>query len=105
MFLGAWVANLEVVDMAHKDNYWEELLCGIYSVHLKSPEANELCRKEKIVGQVVKHAWTDTLLNRIIKWERTNVEPITEELSLCGLLLQQVDIYLIFKLFPKNITL
>ncbi|XP_020257651.1 asparagine synthetase domain-containing protein 1-like isoform X2 [Asparagus officinalis] len=77
---------------AHSHIYWEELPCGIYSVNLKASGENNLCIKEKIFGQVVRHGWADSLLNRLTEWERTNVEPSAEELSLHKLSFRKTEL-------------
>lgn len=82
-------SDSEVGDM-NNHCYWEELPCGIYSISLKSMDDNELYTKEKIIGQVMKHAWTDSLLNRLIKWERSKIEPEEKSLSLHAFSLQKV---------------
>ncbi|THU51486.1 hypothetical protein C4D60_Mb06t31540 [Musa balbisiana] len=55
--------------------YWEELPCGIYSLRLKAPNASEQLVKQKLVGEIRKHKWTDPLLNRLVEWERTCLDP------------------------------
>lgn len=60
--------------MSGHDSYWEELPCGIYSIKLKALKGSDLCLKEKIIGQVRKHAWPDPLVNKLVKWERTKVD-------------------------------
>lgn len=69
--------------------YWEELPCGIYSIQLNDVEKEEFCTKEKLQGQVMKHSWTDSLLNKLIRWERNNVDPNAKEISVSGLSLQK----------------
>ncbi|XP_073115912.1 uncharacterized protein [Elaeis guineensis] len=74
--------------------YWEELPCGIYSVHLKAQKAIKRCVREKLVGEVRKHEWSDPLLNELIKWERTFLDPQVEELSTISLPLQMEQLAL-----------
>ncbi|XP_008786007.2 asparagine synthetase domain-containing protein C4F6.11c isoform X1 [Phoenix dactylifera] len=76
---------------------WEELPCGIYSVHLKAQKAIEQCVREKLVGEVRKHEWSNLLLNELIKWERTFLDPSVEEFSTIGLPLQMEQLALLSK--------
>ncbi|KAK7251940.1 hypothetical protein RIF29_35566 [Crotalaria pallida] len=55
-------------------SYWEELPCGIYSVHVDVSSLNEY-----LVGEVKIHEYTNPLLNELIKWERTSIEPNSED--------------------------
>ncbi|XP_074584105.1 uncharacterized protein LOC141840106 isoform X2 [Curcuma longa] len=55
-------------------SYWEELPCGIYSILFKAFETSVDLEK-KLIGEVRKHNWTDTSLNKLIKWERTSIDP------------------------------
>lgn len=63
-----------------KVSYWEELPCGIYSVHLKDLGNNATCMKEGSVIKVMKHDWTDSSLHTLIRWERKSVVPIVDGL-------------------------
>ncbi|MCL7048435.1 hypothetical protein MKW94_003047 [Papaver nudicaule] len=57
-------------DLVSDINFWEELSCGIYSICFNALETEEC-----LIGEVEKHEWTDPLLNELIKWERSDVEP------------------------------
>ncbi|KAI3763695.1 hypothetical protein L2E82_13689 [Cichorium intybus] len=57
-------------------NFWEELPCGVYSLAMSASKMDE-----KLVGKVKRHNWTDPLLEDLIKWERTFVEPKPEDLT------------------------
>ncbi|KAG1368655.1 asparagine synthetase domain-containing protein C4F6.11c [Cocos nucifera] len=74
--------------------YWEELPCGIYSVHLKAQKTIKQCIREKLVGEVRKHEWSDPMLNELIKWERTFLDPRVEEFSTISLPLQMEQLAL-----------
>ncbi|XP_061991324.1 uncharacterized protein LOC133709560 isoform X2 [Rosa rugosa] len=58
-----------------KLGFWEELPCGIYSVSIDAPDGDG-----SLVGEVKKHEWTNAMLEELIKWERTSVEPKPKEL-------------------------
>ncbi|KAM0872361.1 hypothetical protein ACQ4PT_038790 [Festuca glaucescens] len=58
-----------------KVSYWEELPCGIYSIHLKRLENSATCMKEGRVVEVRKHDWTDSSLHTLIRWERKSTIP------------------------------
>ncbi|XP_037432780.1 asparagine synthetase domain-containing protein 1-like [Triticum dicoccoides] len=58
--------------------YWEELPCGIYSIHLKDLDNNAACTKEGCV--VRKHDWTDSSLHTLIRWERKSTVPTVDGL-------------------------
>lgn len=70
----SWV-DTEVECSSSNICYWEELPCGIYSLCLKAPNASEQLVKQKLVGEIRKHKWTDPLLNRLVEWERTCLDP------------------------------
>lgn len=78
-------ADSEVADMQHTSTYWEELPCGIYSIHLKASKGYEQCGKKKLVGEVRKHKWTNPLLDKLIRWERKFLDPKAAELFVHGL--------------------
>ncbi|CAM0949424.1 unnamed protein product [Alopecurus aequalis] len=61
-----------------KVSYWEELPCGIYSIHLKDLENNVTCMKEGCVVEVRTHDWTDSSLHTLIRWERKSTVPIMD---------------------------
>ncbi|XP_020096661.1 asparagine synthetase domain-containing protein 1 isoform X1 [Ananas comosus] len=65
-----------------KLSYWEELPCGIYSVCLPVPQNNTLPVKEELICEVKKHEWNNSLLSKLIKWERTSVIPKLGEFCL-----------------------
>ncbi|CAL9122930.1 unnamed protein product [Musa textilis] len=68
-------SDTEVECSSSNTCYWEELPCGIYSLRLKAPNASEQLVKQKLVGEIRKHKWTDPLLNRLVEWERTCLDP------------------------------
>lgn len=59
-------------------SYWEELPCGIYSIHFGVH--NDQCVNQGMVGTVTKHEWTDILIKSLIAWTRSNVEPKNDDL-------------------------
>lgn len=73
-------------------SFWEELPCGIYSVSINAPDHDAV-----LVGKVKKHEWTNAMLEELIKWERTSVEPKPEEfhISHCETLRGQHDMNLV----------
>ncbi|WOK91635.1 asparagine synthetase domain-containing protein 1 isoform X2 [Canna indica] len=73
--------NADVEDSTSKMCYWEELPCRLYSIHLKASKASGHLANGKLVGEFRKHRWTSPLLNRLIQWERTCVDPKTESFS------------------------
>ncbi|XP_009406662.2 uncharacterized protein LOC103989519 isoform X1 [Musa acuminata AAA Group] len=69
------ISDTEVECSSSNICYWEELPCGIYSLCLKAPNASEQLVKQKLVGEIRKHKWTDPLLNSLVEWERTCLDP------------------------------
>ncbi|TVU49588.1 hypothetical protein EJB05_00903, partial [Eragrostis curvula] len=69
-------------DLDMSDNttasYWEELPCGIYSIHLKGFIKNS---KEDCIVEVRKHEWANSSLIKLIKWERKQIVPTVENSS------------------------
>lgn len=57
-------------------SYWEELPCGIYSVHVEASSSNQ-----ELIGEVRRHEYTNSMLKELIKWERTSIEPKPEDLA------------------------
>ncbi|KAL6983325.1 hypothetical protein U1Q18_016713, partial [Sarracenia purpurea var. burkii] len=57
-------------------NYWEELSCGVYSIQVGDSKLDE-----NMVGEVERHEWTDPMLDELINWERTFVQPKHDELN------------------------
>lgn len=57
--------------------FWEELPCGIYSITIEALDNDGF-----LASEVRKHEWTDSLVDELIKWERTSVEPNPEELQI-----------------------
>ncbi|XP_024989077.1 asparagine synthetase domain-containing protein 1 isoform X2 [Cynara cardunculus var. scolymus] len=55
--------------------FWEELPCAVYSLSMSALKLDE-----NLVGEVRRHNWTDPMLEELIKWERTYVEPRPEDL-------------------------
>ncbi|GLU09562.1 hypothetical protein SLE2022_264150 [Rubroshorea leprosula] len=68
-------SDFEVKNGAIGVNFWEELSCGIYSISLDATKLDGC-----FLGEVKKHNWTSAALKELIKWERINVEPKSEEL-------------------------
>ncbi|KAK4263594.1 hypothetical protein QN277_028985 [Acacia crassicarpa] len=56
-------------------SYWEELSCGIYSVHVEVSSSNQ-----GLIGEVRRHEYTNSMLKELIKWERISIEPKPEDL-------------------------
>ncbi|KAL4586754.1 hypothetical protein LXL04_011398 [Taraxacum kok-saghyz] len=57
-------------------NFWEELPCGVYSMSMSASKMDE-----NLVGEVKRHNWTEFLLEELINWNRTFVEPKPEDLT------------------------
>ncbi|CAL5396377.1 unnamed protein product [Camellia sinensis] len=57
-------------------DFWEELPCGVYSMRVGASKLDA-----NMVGEVKRHEWTDPILNELIKWDRTSVQPKPEELN------------------------
>ncbi|PHT33654.1 hypothetical protein CQW23_25454 [Capsicum baccatum] len=58
-----------------KADFWEELPCGVYSLSIGALETDE-----DLIGEVLKHDWTDPKLKELITWERTSIQPKPEDL-------------------------
>ncbi|KAL3367730.1 hypothetical protein AABB24_008870 [Solanum stoloniferum] len=58
-----------------KIDFWEELPCGVYSLSIGA-----LGTDDYLIGEVLKHDWTDPKLKELITWERTSVQPKSEDL-------------------------
>ncbi|XP_019252450.1 PREDICTED: asparagine synthetase domain-containing protein 1 isoform X2 [Nicotiana attenuata] len=58
-----------------KIDFWEELPCGIYSLSIGASGTDE-----ELIGEVLKHDWTDPKLNELITWERTSIQPKPNDL-------------------------
>ncbi|KAI3818208.1 hypothetical protein L1987_12011 [Smallanthus sonchifolius] len=56
-------------------SFWEELPCAVYSLSMNSSKMNG-----NLVFEVRRHNWCDPLLQELIKWDRTLVEPTPENL-------------------------
>ncbi|KAM2764894.1 hypothetical protein COP1_021023 [Malus domestica] len=69
--------DFEAENGTTKLNFWEELRCGIYSISMNAPGLDGI-----LVGEVQKHEWTNGVLEELIKWERTYVEPKPEDLHI-----------------------
>ncbi|OEL18767.1 Asparagine synthetase domain-containing protein 1 [Dichanthelium oligosanthes] len=67
-----------------KASYWEELPCGIYSIHMKDIRNNGTCVKEGWIVEVNMHEWMDSSLNKLIQWERKLTVPTIENDSFDG---------------------
>ncbi|TQD89324.1 hypothetical protein C1H46_025173 [Malus baccata] len=70
-------SDIEAENGTTKLNFWEELRCGIYSISMDAPDVDGV-----LVGEVKKHDWTNPVLEELIKWERTYVEPKPEDLHI-----------------------
>ncbi|KEH30815.1 asparagine synthase [Medicago truncatula] len=57
-------------------SYWEELPCGVYSMHVDASNSNGF-----LVGEVQIHEYTNSTLKELIKWERISVVPSSENLQ------------------------
>ncbi|KAL7170644.1 hypothetical protein ACSBR2_035512 [Camellia fascicularis] len=57
-------------------DFWEELPCGVYSMQVGASKLDA-----NMVGEVKRHEWIDPILNELIKWERTSVQPKPKELN------------------------
>ncbi|XP_059317182.1 uncharacterized protein LOC132067834 isoform X2 [Lycium ferocissimum] len=58
-----------------KTDFWKELPCGVYSLSIGA-----IGTDEDLIGEVLKHDWTDQKLKELITWERTSVQPKPEDL-------------------------
>nr|XP_016435479.1 PREDICTED: asparagine synthetase domain-containing protein 1-like isoform X3 [Nicotiana tabacum] len=58
-----------------KIDFWEELPCGVYSLSIGASGTDE-----DLIGEVLKHDWTDPKLKELITWERTSIQPKHEDL-------------------------
>ncbi|XP_010320854.2 uncharacterized protein [Solanum lycopersicum] len=58
-----------------KTDFWEELPCGVYSLSI-----GDLGTDDYLIGEVLKHDWTDPKLKELITWERTSIQPKPEDL-------------------------
>lgn len=63
-----------------KASYWEELPCGIYSMHMKDIGKHGACMKEGWIVEVNTHKWMASSLNGLIKWERKLTVPTMENI-------------------------
>ncbi|KAL5987874.1 hypothetical protein ACLOJK_035630 [Asimina triloba] len=72
-------ADSEAAEGTSALDYWRELPCGIYSIHLDAAKAISLSIVHNVVGQVRQHEWTDQLLKGLIKWERCSLEHKSED--------------------------
>jgi len=64
-----------------KASYWEELPCGIYSIHMKDIGKHGARMKEGWIVDVNPHKWMTSSLNELIKWERKLTVPTMENNS------------------------
>ncbi|XP_055809901.1 uncharacterized protein LOC129880081 isoform X2 [Solanum dulcamara] len=58
-----------------KIDFWEELPCGVYSLSIGASGTGE-----DLIGEVLRHDWTDPKLKELITWERTSIQPKPEDL-------------------------
>ncbi|ESW29826.1 hypothetical protein PHAVU_002G101900 [Phaseolus vulgaris] len=59
-------------------SYWEELPCGIYSLHVDVSKSGGY-----LVAEVKMHEYANCMLTELIKWDRISVEPSSEDLKTC----------------------
>ncbi|XP_022638895.1 asparagine synthetase domain-containing protein 1 isoform X2 [Vigna radiata var. radiata] len=59
-------------------SYWEELPCGIYSLHVDVSKPSGY-----LVAEVKMHGYANSMLTELIKWDRISVEPSSEDLKTC----------------------
>lgn len=85
--------DFEVPDETNTLDCWEELSCGIYSICLDVSKVKR-CELQDLVGDVRKHEWTDSQLKKLIKWERTFIEPKSDEFHLNCEVLRDQDMVL-----------
>ncbi|CAM8987935.1 unnamed protein product [Rhodiola kirilowii] len=62
-------------DGTNNGSFWEELPCGMYSIHYGSSELNN-----NIIGEITRHDWRNPKLLELIRWDRSFVEPKPEDL-------------------------
>lgn len=58
--------------------YWDELACGIYSISLEATKGSGCNGSDSsliLVGRVEKHDWSNPQLKKLLEWERSLVEP------------------------------
>ncbi|WVZ90897.1 hypothetical protein U9M48_037151 [Paspalum notatum var. saurae] len=65
-----------------KASYWEELPCGMYSIHMKDIEKNGTLMKEGWAVEANTHEWMDSSLNELIQWERKLTVPTVDNNSI-----------------------
>lgn len=58
-----------------KIDFWEELPCGVHSLSIGASGTGE-----DLIGEVLRHDWTDPKLKELITWERTSIQPKPEDL-------------------------
>ncbi|KAK7368331.1 hypothetical protein VNO80_10356 [Phaseolus coccineus] len=59
-------------------SYWEELPCGIYSLHVDVSKSGGY-----LVAEVKMREYANSMLTELIKWDRISVEPSSEDLRTC----------------------
>ncbi|XP_017223437.1 uncharacterized protein LOC108199924 isoform X2 [Daucus carota subsp. sativus] len=64
-------------------SFWEELPCGVYSLSIQALDTDK-----HLVSQVRNHDWTTVMLQELIKWERSSVAPVTEQINFSALNIQ-----------------
>ncbi|XP_030547253.1 asparagine synthetase domain-containing protein 1 isoform X2 [Rhodamnia argentea] len=70
-------SDLQFENGVNQQKYWEELTCGIYSVKIDASILNGC-----LIGDIRSHEWNNSMVKKLIHWERTHVEPTAEELYL-----------------------
>ncbi|KAI5074270.1 hypothetical protein GOP47_0010231 [Adiantum capillus-veneris] len=58
--------------------YWEELPCGIYSIHINAGAIKNIAKR------AVKHSWKNAVLIELIGWKRDCIEPPPEHLDVAS---------------------
>ncbi|XP_078436078.1 asparagine synthase family protein [Wolffia australiana] len=63
--------GVDILDACHD---WEELSCGIYSLCMESLKENFFGSKQSLVSRIQKHQWTNSMINKLLRWERRPLE-------------------------------
>ncbi|KAK9276100.1 hypothetical protein L1049_005631 [Liquidambar formosana] len=87
-------------DFEVENDFWEELSCGIYSISMDASKVDG-----RLVGEVKRHEWTNPILKGLIKWERTSIEPKSEDYLIMILLLTDVGTFDASVSMPAQIVL
>ncbi|KAL8249843.1 hypothetical protein R6Q59_006711 [Mikania micrantha] len=68
-------SDIKYEDESWKKHFWEELPCAVYSLSTNASKMDE-----NPVCEVKRHDWRDPLLQELIKWDRSLVEPTPENI-------------------------